>query len=90
MDIILFYKLATSNPYIGFNDQFWVNKYFDIEVDRIIKMCGYSYKEICTGHMKQDEIDYYCNIVPNSVNLFCKNIISNTTISHYVIYKCYR
>lgn len=46
MDTIYFFKLKNNEANVFFfGDQTWVEEYFDMEAERIIRFLGYAYKK---------------------------------------------
>lgn len=70
MDTIYFFKLKnTQANTFFFKDERWVEAYFDIEAEKMIRFCGYSYKKkrILDENRGSDvhldiPIKYFCNV----------------------------
>lgn len=70
MDTIYFYKTNKdeANTFF-FGDPTWVEEYFDMEAERIIRFLGYSYKKKQTCNKTEEkrpildnQFSIYCNI----------------------------
>lgn len=99
MDTIYFFKL--KNDQAGtfyFEDERWAEEYFDIEAEKLIRFCGYSYKKKRifngdgSGNIVSDiPIKYFCNIDEHNPAMLLKHSKPNVDdVLAGEVFDCYK